>query len=301
MGNDTEVPCALIAIDTTQPDGNVSPGLEVESNERGCVMKKLGVFLVASIVCYASPAFALFQNGGFETGDLSGWTITYGTNLGNGAGIDWGSTPYGTVTPGVWTSSSTFPGQSVAIDPLNGQYSARINDLTGNYHATMISQTDTISQTDIDNGAKVYINWGAVLVEPFNAHTAGNQPFFGIDVTIGGTTVGHFFADALDKQGGGWTDVGTDVTGNPSGGTIWYKDGTWEYDLASYSAGTAVTVAMYVSDCGLGGHGGFALLDGVGTTYQPPLNTVPVPGALLLSGLGAGLARWIRRRGIQSI
>jgi hypothetical protein len=249
---------------------------------------------LASILLYAAPAFALFQNGGFETGDLSGWTVTYGTNQGNGLGIAWGSTPNGTVTPGVWTYSSTYTGMTTDINPYYGSYSARINDLTGENHATMISQTDTISQSDVDNGGKIYVTWGAVLVEPSEAHVLGNQSFFGIDIQVDGSTVATYYADALNKQGGGWTNVGTDEIGD--GGTLWYKTDTFEVDLSSYAVGSSVTVSMYVADCGLGGHGAFALLDGIGTE-QP---NIPVPGALLLSGVGGCLVSWLRRRKMLS-
>ena len=259
-------------------------------------MKRFSLLLAGITILSASPAFALFTNGGFETGDLSGWTVTYGWN--QGGTINWTATPpvlppY--VLPDVWTASSTFfgPASPFHLNPYNGLYSARINDLDGNWHATKISQTDTISQADINAGAKMYINWGALLVEPFEppeypAHSAVQQPFFGINVTADGTDIGTFSADALTRQGGGWTNVGE------YNGTIWYNSGTYTVDLASYGAGTSVTVEMYVADCSLGAHGGMALLDGIGTSYEPP--TVPAPGALLLSTMGAGLVNWLRRR-----
>lgn len=257
-------------------------------------MRRSSILFAAAMLLSASPAFALFQNGGFETGDLSGWTITYGYRpYGGNGSIVWGlaANPYGNVTPGVWTASSTFPGQTAGTDinPYNELYSARINDLYGNYHVTKIAQTDSITQADINSGAHVYINWGALLVEPVNVHPVADQPFFGIDVTVGPSTVDSFYADALTRQGGGWTDVGY------VDGTVWYRSDTYSVDLTAYPVGTPVTVEMYVADCGWGGHGAMALLDGIGTVYQPPA-TVPAPAALLLAGLGGGLVGWLRRR-----
>ena len=46
-------------------------------------MKTLARFLIAACaLCVASLAQAQFQNGGFEQGDLSGWTIGGGSNPG---------------------------------------------------------------------------------------------------------------------------------------------------------------------------------------------------------------------------
>ncbi|WP_246399166.1 PEP-CTERM sorting domain-containing protein [Geomonas silvestris] len=44
-----------------------------------------------------------------------------------------------------------------------------------------------------------------------------------------------------------------------------------------------------------GCHGGFAFLDGIGTTYEPP--AVPEPSTFILLGAGlGGLALWRRKQ-----
>ena len=73
-------------------------------------------------------------------------------------------------------SSATMTGQTLDVDPYSGNYMVRINDIFGSYDATKISQTDAISQSDIDAGSILYVDWGAMLIDP--GHPPGNQPFF---------------------------------------------------------------------------------------------------------------------------
>lgn len=251
-------------------------------------MKRLNSCLAMLVFLWASPAFALFQNGGFETGDFSGWSFDYGIRpYGDTQTINWGQGNNGLST--VMDNSATMPGQTQDVNPYNGNYMARINDIFGNYHATKIWQQDTITQADIDNGAKLYVNWGAALIEPVNSHPTGAQPYFGISVWAAGVLQTTFQADALDHDAT-WTNAGY------QDGTLWYKADQWSYDLSAFNAGDTVKVEMFVADCGWGGHGGYAFLDGIGTVQPPPPSNVPVPGALVLGGIGTALVGSIRRR-----
>jgi len=240
------------------------------------------------MLCSASPALAeLFVNGGFETGDFTGWTLDYGYYNGGGS-ISWGQGDHG--LRAVIDDSGTMPGQTLDIDPYNGNYMARINDIYGGNHATKISQQGAISQDDIDSGT-LYVNWGAALVNP-SGHPDDAQPLFGINVSVDGVLQSTFQANG-NEAATTWTLAGSDGY-EP----LYYKQDTWTYDLSAYDIGDSVLVEMFVADCSWGGHGGYAFLDGIGTAYQPPGQdpVVPVPAAAILGWLGVNVAGWLSHR-----
>ena len=251
-------------------------------------MSKLRLCLAVLLCFSVSPAFALFQNGGFETGDFTGWTLDYGWRDDYNRNIYWGQADHG--LKAVIDNTATMPGQTLDINPYNGSYMARINDIDGDNHATKIWQQDTISQQDLDDGGNLYVNWGAVLDDP--QHDKVEQPYFGISVWVAGILQDTFEADASDAASNGWI-----VAGNYYGDPLYYKSDTWVYDISTFNLGDPVKVEMFVADCSLGGHGGYAFLDGIGTTYQPPTGGgVPAPGALLLGCIGTGVSAWLARR-----
>jgi hypothetical protein len=250
-------------------------------------MKKFLLVLIAALMLGVSPAFALFTNGGFETGNFDGWTVEHGrSDYNDYSAIVWGPTPrqYAGVVESTnegFTPGGTLP-DSVAA--YNGTYMAKIGDLAGGYNATRIYQTGYVTAQDILDGG-LYVNWGAVLNDP--SHPVADQPYFGISVNLAGS-ITTFQADATNLQGGSWINVG---------GNNWYKSDTWSFDLTGASVGDAVTVSLFVADCGYGGHGAYALLDGIGTTYQPPGGEVPEPATMILFGLGLlGLAGVSRKK-----
>jgi hypothetical protein len=145
------------------------------------VKKNLFIMTLGVLLAFASPAYALFTNGGFQEGTFNGWTLEHGSNY--GLTISGGVPVAETVSwlPGPWTDPDYYTGlqrtyitsgidndflaQALPVVKY-GLYSALVNSPDWNNHASRIYQEDALAAADrdaADGRFHVRFAWAAVL------------------------------------------------------------------------------------------------------------------------------------------
>ena len=265
----------------------------------------LPAILIALLVWLpADDAHATFTNGGFETGDLTGWEHDFGRNP-DTTGLQ-GEQPYDhtsiVINPGgeeiVGVVGHEFDPRAPQLElPRWGEYALRLNDYGNNYHINHATQTVTITEDDRDiSDGKLHVrfSYAAVLEDP--EHPAHQQPYF--HVLLEDVTTGDILYEDFAYSG----QPGRVFYTTRWGGSPWHSTPFIDVDMPvpDSSLGHEVRVRVLAADCALGGHGGYVYVDSFGSQRIPPqkmclnidLAARAKPGKVQLTWVDSGAASY---------
>lgn len=235
----------------------------------------LALFVLCLLLLFPSSAFALFTNGGFETGDFTGWTTTTFLNPGlSGSppfvGSDIQRSSGGSNLTMILGSPTTAEmsltdanTDGVLHYPLSGHYCAVVNYMGANRNGNTLTQTATVGPDDVKADGLVHVQsaWAAVVENP--NHTANAQPYVYVHVRDVTTGTDLYSAFIFAGDGSIWNDVPNSP--NAVQFTNWQT-----IDLApgGISVGDSIELDVTAAGCSLGGHWGYVYVDHFGS-FQP--------------------------------
>jgi hypothetical protein len=262
------------------------------------------------------PAYAAgVVNGGFETGDFTGWTAAtcndytgiVGSPQNGGIPLCAPTAHVTVVTPG------TDPDVPVST-VHDGSYAARIGYTEDEFNSIVcgaggcghqapseilwestITQTTTVP-TEVGKGFLSF--WYAIGA--MGNHPYGTAAGFVVTVMLGGTTVytaeNRAYNDPTEAPGWTWCTPTTCVCPpflpNTDGTCAYYPWTQVVVDLTAH-AGESLTITFLVHGCQLAGHTAWAYLDNIQIAENPTAPPVPVGGELLPTNHLGVLAPWI--------
>jgi hypothetical protein len=228
---------------------------------------------VGLLMCFVPNAFALFNNGGFETGNFGGWSTSQYLNPGlslpqpfTGASIV--KVPGGddlTQIRGPYAEmSQTDANTGGALSyPLAGHYCAVVNYEGAFNNANSLTQTATAASGDVQADGKVHVQfgWAAVVQNP--GHPANQQPY--VYVAVNDVTKGTVLYQAFIFAG----DPNSPIPWHTYGGAQ-YTD--WQVldiapDSSALDVGDQVSIEVTAAGCSQGGHWGYVYVDHFGSFH----------------------------------
>jgi MYXO-CTERM domain-containing protein len=246
-------------------------------------MKKFALAALLSVGA-AAPAMAQFVNGGFETGNTTGWVTGTGARdiVDNPELVPSDYLPGGkyynaSLQHSAVVSTGTMAHTNGTLNQVySGNYSFRAEDLTSGGYASAITQTVDNYQSN-----NIFFAWAATLE---GAHGVDQAATFQLVLTD--NTTGHVLVDRQYNAADNGSGVDSRFTLSNDN---FYFTSNWQVESLDVSAykGDSFTLTLLAADCSPTAHEGTVYLDGFGAVTPP---TSPVPEAsnvaMLMGGLG---------------
>lgn len=225
-------------------------------------LPRLMALAFLALCLMSSAAHAALVNGGFESGDFTGWTVA---NVGGAA-------------PGVDVDGALIPGTVSPFPP------AHVNVRSGSFAAYAVVANTNGEYLSLSQSVGIAVA-GTYVAGFFMGNDSSSS--FGIDSAIAAEHLAIFVDGA---------SIGFD-TRSPGNN---FTTGTTPADMAEFSADAFFSAGLHTVEFGISGSGTSRAGISVDDFFldAPDGPKVPAPAALLLLGMGlagAGLARRLRR------